>query len=107
MTSFSIETMASNEEIYEQIRTMRKDFKNDDKRKNLELEGSSLKEYTSVIKCIYKELGLSEPLTPELFVKEKDKIIALLSDKPFSTRRHDYTALRVYTNDADYAQKLN
>ena len=103
--------MASNEEIYEQIRTMRKDFKNDlkadDKRKSLELEGSSLQKYKSVIKRIYKDLGLSEPLTPELFVKEKDKIIALLSTKPFSTRRHDYTALRVYTNDADYAQKLN
>ena len=75
MTSFSIETMASNEEIYEQIRTKRQDFKNDlkadDKRKSLELEGSSLKKYTGVIKRIYKDLGLSEPLTPELFIKEK------------------------------------
>jgi len=39
MTSLSIETMASNEEIYEQIRTMRKDLKDDlkadDKRKIL------------------------------------------------------------------------
>lgn len=102
--------MTSNEDIYDTLKLMREKrnetLPDNSVRKTLSLESSSLKRYTSIIKRIYRLLKTDEPPTPELFIERKKDIVDILKDKPSSTRRHDYTALRVYTNDDDFAKYL-
>ena len=86
--------MSSDEDIYEMFREMRKErnasLPDDDKKKTLTLEGSSLKKYTSVIKSLHKAVFPDLPMTPNTFTVNVDKVVEFLKDKPASTRRHQY-----------------
>ena len=98
--------MSSDEDIYEMFRQMRKErnasLPDDDKKKNITLEGSSLKKYTSVIKSIHKAVFPDLPMSSSTFTENVDKVVEFLKDKPPSTRRHQYNSLRVFTNNDKY-----
>ena len=98
--------MSTDEDIYEMFREMRKErnaaLPDDDKKKNLTLEGSSLKKYTSVIKSLHQAVFSDLPLTATTFTDNLDKVVEYLKDKSPSTRRHQYNTLRVFTNSDKY-----
>ena len=90
--------MSTDEDIYEMFREMRKErnaaLPDDDKKKTLTLEGSSLKKYTSVIKSLHQSVFSDLPLTATTFTDNLDKVVEYLKDKSPSTRRHQYNTLR-------------
>ena len=102
--------MSTDEDIYEMFRHMRTkrnaSLADDDKKKTLTLEGSSLKKYTSVIKTLHKAVFPDLALTAKTFTDKFDKVVEYLKDKSPSTRRHQYTALRVFTNSDAYGKLM-
>ena len=102
--------------IYETLRKQRverfKDLDDNNPRKKSTIEGSTLKKYGSVIKTIYNSIFKDDTLKPELFIKQQPKVMNYLETKykdvnePFTTRRHIYNALYVYTNHEDYRELM-
>ena len=81
--------MSTDEEIYEMFREMRRErnaaLPDDDKKKNLTLEGSSLKKYTSVIKSLHQAVFSELPLTATTFTDNLEPLLKLL----FSSKSHN------------------
>lgn len=99
--------MTTSTEIYDTIKAKREERMKAINKTAQDLSNASLKKYTNTINSLYRNMKFSTPLTPELYITEKDAINEFLKDKEPSLRRNIYTALFVYTNDDDYKELMS